>query len=265
MILDDFLFRAALAAVGVALAAAPIGCFLVWRRMAYFSDATAHAAVLGVALALAFSISIFAGVLATSVLMALAVAAINRHGQGIDTVLGVFSHAALAFGLVAVSFVAGVRIDLMNYLFGDILAVNRTDLVVIWAGGLLVLALIAWRWRALLASTLSNDLAHAEGINPAREQMVLMVTLALVVAVGIKVVGALLIAAMMIIPAAAARPFARTPEAMVVLAALGGMTAALVGLWCSFLWDTQTGPTIVSTAAVLFAISHLLAIVRGGN
>lgn len=262
MILDDFMVRAALAGLGVAVAAAPLGCFVVWRRMAYFGDATAHAAILGVAISLALSISIFAGVLTISVLMALTVSALSGRGYAMDTLLGVLAHSALAFGLVAVSFLSGIRIDLMAYLFGDILAVRPADLGVIWGGALLVLALVGWRWSALLTATLNSDLAYAAGVNPKREQLVLVLALAIVVAVAIKVVGVLLIAAMLIVPAATARPFSRTPEAMAVLSALIGGTAALAGLEAAYRFNTPTGPTIVSLAAVFFMASSLVSALR---
>ena len=151
--------------------------------------------------------------------MAAAVAALSGRTYAADTLLGVGAHSALAFGVIAVALLGGPRIDLMAWLFGDLLAVGRADLAVIWGGAAAVLALLAWRWSALLTATLNPDLAQAGGIRPRREQMVLTLTLAITVAVAIKVVGALLIAAMLIIPAAAARPFARSPEAMAALAA----------------------------------------------
>lgn len=260
--LDDFMVRAALAGVGVALAAAPLGCFVVWRRMAYFGDATAHAAILGVALALGFNISVFAGALAVALVMALIVSTLAGRGYAMDTLLGVLAHASLAAGLVAVSFLSDVRIDLMAYLFGDILAVSRVDLTVIWSGAVLVFILISWRWQALLTATISADLAYAGGIDPRREQLVLSLALALVVAVAIKVVGVLLIAAMLIIPAAAARPVARTPEAMALVATVIATIAALGGLQASFLFDTPTGPTIVCAAALIFAGSAAVGAAR---
>jgi len=257
MLLDSFLMRAALAGIGVALAAAPLGCFVVWRRMAYFGDATAHAAVLGVALSLALSISVFAGALVVALLMAIAVSALTGRGYAMDTLLGVMAHSALAFGLVAVSFLSGVRVDLMAYLFGDILAVSRVDLLVIWVGAIVVVALVSWRWTALLTATLNPDLARASGIDPWREQFGLTVALALVVAVAIKVVGVLLIAAMLIIPAAAARPFAATPERMAVNATGLSILSVLAGLRAAFVLDTPAGPTIVCAATVFFALATL--------
>nr|WP_319391197.1 metal ABC transporter permease [uncultured Cohaesibacter sp.] len=257
--LDDFMIRAALAGLGVAIAAAPLGCFVVWRKMVYFGDATAHAAILGVAISLALSISIFAGVLTVSILMALTVSTLGGRSYAMDTLLGVMAHSALALGLVAVSFLSGIRIDLMAYLFGDILAVSRIDLAIIWSGAALVLLLLYWRWSALLTSTLNPDLAQAAGINPRREQLILILSLAVVVAVAIKVVGVLLIAALLIIPAAAARPFSTTPEAMGGIAVLIGGFSALSGLYVAYHFNTPTGPTIVSLAACLFVLSTVIS------
>ena len=260
--LDDFMVRAALAGIGVAFAAAPLGWFVVWRRMAYFGDATAHAAILGVALSLAFSMSIFVGAMAVALLMALTVSVLSGRGYAMDTLLGVLAHSALAFGLVAVSFISGVRLDLMAYLFGDILAVSRGDLMVIWGGAALVVALIGWRWSALLTSTLNEDLAYASGISPKREQLVLTVSLAITVAVAIKVVGVLLIAALLIIPAAAARPLARTPEGMAITSGVIGMLCAIIGLRAAFVFDTPAGPSIVCVAAMFFLATSVLRAFR---
>ncbi len=256
--LDHFMTRATLAGIGVAFAAAPLGCFVVWRRMAYFGDATAHAAILGVALSLALQISIFPGALGVALLMAFFVTLLAGRGYAMDTLLGVLAHSSLAFGLVAVSFLSGVRVDLMAYLFGDILAVSRSDLLVIWGGAMAVVALIVWRWSALLTSTLSEELAYASGLDPKREQLILTLALAITVAVAIKVVGVLLIAAMLIIPAAAARGLARTPEAMAGIAAAVGAISVLAGLQGAYLFDTPAGPSIVCVAAIIFAGLNLV-------
>jgi zinc transport system permease protein len=255
--LDDFLVRAGLAGVGLSLATGPLGAFVVWRRMAYFGDATAHAAVLGVALALATDLPIGLGTLVVALAMAVTVAGLSARGWAMDTTLGVLAHSALAFGLVAVSFFPTVRTDLSAYLFGDILAVSRGELGLVWLGSLLVAGLLAWRWQALLTTTLSEDLAHAAGLNPDRERLVLVLALAVVVAVALKIVGALLIAAMLIVPAAAARGFSRTPEVMAGIAVAIGALASLGGLALSMWQDTPTGPSIIVVAAAIFAASTL--------
>ena len=259
--LDDFLIRAALAGLAVALAAAPLGCFVVWRRMAYFGEATAHAAILGVALSMALSLPLLPAVLFAALAMALAVSALTGRGYAMDTLLGVMAHSALALGLVTVSLFTDTRLDLMAFLFGDILAVSRQDLAVTWGGALLVLGLTYWRWSPLLMATLNPDLARASGINPRREEFGMTLALAVVVAVAIKVVGVLLIAALLVIPPAAARPLTRTPEGMAMIAALLGAGASLGGLWAAFILDTPAGPSIVCTAACLFGLTTLIGAV----
>jgi len=250
---DEFLLRAGLAGLLVALAAAPLGCFVVWRRLAYFGDATAHAAILGVALALALSTSVYLGTLVTALAMAVIVAAMAGRGWAMDTTLGVLAHSALALGLVAVSFLPRVRVDLSAWLFGDILTVTWSDLAIIATGAGAVLGLMVWRWQRLLAATVSEELARSAGIDPARERLILTLALALTVAVAIRVVGALLIAAMLIVPAATARAMARSPEAMAALAMAVGALAVLAGLAMSLRLDTPAGPSIVAAAAAGFA------------
>ena len=228
----------------------------VWPN---FGDATAQAAVLGVAISLAFSISVFIGVLLVCFLLAIIITGLSERGFAMDTLLGVMSHTFLAIGLVAVSFISGVRIDLMSYLFGDILAVGKTDLIVIWGGATIVLGLLVWRWSGLLLSTMNPDLALASGYRPKREQFILTVALAIVVAVAIKVVGVLLITAMLIVPAATARPFSRTPEVMAIIAGVLGVFAGLSGLQASYFFDTPTGPTIVCVSACLFILTNVFS------
>ncbi|MBY8975634.1 metal ABC transporter permease [Rhodobacteraceae bacterium NNCM2] len=259
---DDFLVRAALAGVGIGFVAGPLGCFVVWRRMAYFGDATAHAAILGVALSLAFSVSILVGVLISAGGVALAMMLLSGRFISADTILGVIAHGALALGLVAVALTGDVSLNLESYLFGEILAVTRWDMAVIWIGAVVVLALLAWRWSALLTSTLSPDLAFSSGIKPERERFVLTLALAIVVAVGLKVVGALLITAMLIIPAAAARPVSRSPEMMALVAAVIGIASSLGGLRLSYVYDTPTAPTMVVVAIGFFLGSNLVRLIR---
>lgn len=256
--LDDFFMRAVLAGLGLALVAGPLGSFVVWRRMAYFGDSTAHAAILGVAMALAFEVSIYAGTLAVAVAMACLVSALVTRGQAMDTILGVLSHSALAVGLVAISFVPAARSDLSSYLFGDILAVGRADLVLIWTGAALVLAVLALRWQRLVTSSLNEELAMAAGIDPRVERLVLSLALAVVVALAIRVVGSLLISAMLIVPATAARTWARTPERMAAGAALIAAASVILGLWASLRLDTPAGPSIVTAAAIFFVVSQAL-------
>lgn len=251
---EPFFLRALAAGIGVAAVAGPLGCFVVWRRMAYFGDTLAHASLLGVALGLIAGINLTAAVIAGSMILALALVSLQtRRIFATDTLLGILSHSALSLGLVVTSLLTTVRFDLMGYLFGDILAVSWSDLWWIYGGGALALALYIAMWRQLLALTVHEDLARAEGVPHILVGLGFMLLIAFVIAVAMKIVGVLLITAMLIIPAAAARRFARTPEQMAIVASLIGCLSVVAGLGLSASLDTPSGPSIVVAAAVLFA------------
>lgn len=261
--IDDFMLRALAAGIGVALVAAPLGCFVVWRRMAYFGATLAHSALLGVALGLILNLDLTLGVVVSSVAVTLLVALFQRQRIiGSDTLLGILAHSGLALGLVALSFLRGVRVDLMAYLFGDVLAVSMAEIAWIYGGGVLVLGTLALIWRPLLSLTIHEELARAEGVPALRVQIAFMLTLAVAVAIAMKVVGVLLIISLLIIPAAAARGLSRTPEQMAVLASAVGVVSVIGGLFASLRWDTPSGPSIVVAATVLFALGLSLAAVR---
>ncbi len=256
--LDDFFIRALLAGLGLALVAGPLGCFVIWRRMAYFGDTMAHSALLGVALSLLLHVNLTVAVFGVATLVSLALLALQRRGAlSTDALLGILSHSTLAIGLVLAAFLTWVRFDLMTYLFGDILAVGQTDILMIWGGGVLVLLALAKIWRPLIAATVNPELAEAEGMEPERTRLFFMLLLALVIAIAIKVVGILLVTAMLIIPAAAARRFAGSPEIMAVMASGLGMVAVAGGLFGSLRFDTPSGPSIVVAALVIFLVSLL--------
>lgn len=256
--LDDFFTRALIAGIGLALTTGPLGCFVVWRRMAYFGDTMAHSALLGVALSLLFSVNLMASVFAVAVTVSLVLLLLQRRqALSADALLGILSHATLAVGLVMVAFMSWVRFDLIAFLFGDILAVTPTDIAIIWGGGALVLVLVAWLWRPLLAATVNPEVAEAEGMHPERSRLAFMLLMALVIAIAMKIVGIMLITSLLIIPAAAARRFSATPEVMAVLASLIGALAVAGGLFGSLTYDTPSGPSIVVAATVLFLASLL--------
>lgn len=251
--MDDFLIRALLGGIGVALVAGPLGAFVVWRRMAYFGAAMAHSALLGVALGLLLEVNLTLAVIVVCVGLALAVVAMRQwKALATDTVLGILAHGALACGLVAIAFQDNLRVDLLSYLFGDILAVSRGDLAWIFGGGVVVLAVVGFIWRPLLSATVHEELARVEGVAVTRVQAVFMVLLAVVIAVGLKVVGLLLIASLLIIPAAAARRLAVTPEEMALGASGIGCLSVAGGLYGSMTWDAPAGPAIVVAAVILF-------------
>ncbi|MFC4271580.1 hypothetical protein GQF03_17555 [Sneathiella chungangensis] len=259
---DDFILRALAAGIGVALIAGPLGCFVVWRRMAYFGDSLAHSALLGIALGLLYGININLGTVIVCTLFALLLVWLQqRRVLATDTLLGILAHAALSIGMVAISFLDNVSFDLYSYLFGDILTVRQIDLYWIYGGGLVVIGLLVFNWSSLTLMTIHEDLARAEGVNTVWANILLMLLMTIVVAVSIRIVGILLITSMLIIPAATARQLVSSPESMAIWAGVFGIIAVIVGISGSVELDTPSGPSIVTAAAVMFALLSVAAAV----
>jgi zinc transport system permease protein len=275
--IDAFFWRAVIGAGMLGLVAGPIGCFVLWRRMAYMGASIAEMALLGAALGLLLHISPLLGVLGVSLTVALLLArpwrvgvlgGANSDPRGslipADTLIGLIGHAGLALGFVALAALETVRADLLGYLFGDVLALSNSDIAWIVAMGIVALGVLAMIWRPLLADTVSPEILAAEhGVaKTVRVQSIFLVLVAALIAFGLKIVGALLIVALLIIPPAAARPFANRPETMIWLSAAIGAASAPLGLSAAFATDIPAGPAIVLAAAALFVVSSLLAILR---
>lgn len=256
--LDDFFTRALLAGVGLALVTGPTGCFVVWRRLAYFGETIAHSALLGVAIAILTELHLAIGIFLVASAVVLAMFYLERRDTlPTDTLLGLLSHGGLALGLVVLSFFPNIRLDLHALLFGDILAVSHFDLAVIWIGGGLVLAVLSRIWRPLLAATVNTDLAAIAGLRPDRARLIFGILVAAVIATAIKIVGVLLIVALLIIPAATVRRFSSSPEKMAVGSAAMGILAVGGGLFASASLDTPSGASIVVAALALFVATRV--------
>ncbi|MGV0819225.1 zinc ABC transporter permease subunit ZnuB [Martelella sp. FLE1502] len=254
--LDDFFVRALVAGIGVALMAGPLGCFIIWRKMAYFGDTMAHSALLGVALSLLFTVNLTLSVFVVATIVSVMLIMLERRrALSTDSLLGILAHSTLAIGLVIVSFLTWIRVDLISFLFGDILSVTRADIATIWLGGLVVVAAVAGLWRPLLAATVSPEIAQAEGMRPETVRFIFMLLMALVIAIAMKIVGIMLITSLLIVPAATARRFARTPEMMAVFASLIGVVSVVAGLYSSLYYDTPSGPSIVVAAMLIFLVT----------
>jgi len=259
--MDDFIINALLAGIGLALLAGSLGCVVVWRRMAYFGDTLAHSALLGVALAVSAEVLPIIGVAVVGIVLASLLFWLEKKQElSTDTLLGIMSHSALALGLIVLSYAQnqGSNVDLMAYLFGDILAVSRDELIWIYAGAVLVLSLFAYLWRDLLSISVHEELARTDGVLVDRTRFLFMLLLALTVAVAIKVVGVLLITALLIIPAASARLYSKTPLQMVVLSILFAVLSVFLGLASSLYWDMPAAPSIVLAASMVFFASNLV-------
>ena len=261
--MPDFIINALVAGVGIAVVMGAVGVFVVWRRMAYFGDTLAHSALLGVAIGFLAGINANIGIIAVCLIIAISMVYLRRQQQlAEDTLLGILAHSSLALGLVGISLISALQVDLMGYLFGDILAVAPSEIAWIYGGGGLALLALVWLWKDLVAITVHEDLAEIEGVNVIRTQIIFMILFALVIAMAMKVVGILLVTSLLIIPAAAARRTARTPEQMAILASVVGAAAVALGLQASLYWDLPTGPAIVVAAALIYVTSFALPMPR---
>lgn len=249
----EILFPAWLAGLLLAFITAPLGAFVVWRKMAYFGDTLSHAALLGVALGLFLEINPYLAVIAMTIILALALVWLEKHAnQSADTLLGIIAHSSLSLGIITISLLDNVRVDLMSYLFGDLLAINFHDVALI-ASGVIVIGFFLLRfWQKFLSITISPELAQIEGLNVERLRLLLMLLTALTIALSMKFVGALIITSLLIIPAATARRFAHTPEKMVLLAIGFSILAVSTGLLFSAHLDTPAGPSVVLCASLFF-------------
>jgi zinc transport system permease protein len=253
---DDFFTRALIAGIGIAIVTGPLGCLVIWRRLSYFGDTLAHSALLGVTLAYAFSFNISLSVFIISGTVALLLISLQKRTKlAGDSLLGLLAHSSLAIGLVLIGFLSSIRFDLMGLLFGDILAVTTQDILIIWFGGLIILGILFYIWKSIFAATVNYDLAAAEGMKPDLSNFIFTILLAGVIAISIKMIGALLITGLLLIPAASARSLSNNPFQMVILSILVGITSVITGLFGSLELNTASGPSIVVAALVLFILS----------
>ena len=256
--LDDFFIRALLAGIGVALVTGPLGCFVVWRRLSYFGDTLSHSALLGVTLAYSLEFNIALSVFVISALIALILINLQkRTNLPGDALLGLLAHSSLAVGLVVIGFLSFIRFDIMGLLFGDILAVNVNDIIIIWIGGAIILLVLKLIWKSLFASTVNYELAEAEGLDPDKAKAIFTILMAAIIAISIKMVGLLLITGMLIIPAAMARNISNSPKQMILFSVIGGLLSVVIGLFTSLEFNTASGPSIIAASLFLFILSLL--------
>ncbi len=259
---DSFIVYALAAGLALALVVGPLGSVVVWRRMAYFGDTLAHAALLGVALAVAADQLPMAGVGIIGVLIAAVLFWLEKQRDlSTDTLLGILSHTALALGLIVLSVIQsqGFNINLMSYLFGDLLAVDQSDLVLMYGTVVVILLVFSQILSPLISMSVNEELARVDGVAVEKVRFVFMILLAMVIAVALKVVGILLITALLIIPAATARLFSKSPKQMVLMSVLMAIAAVVLGLYSSLNWDFPTGPAIVVSASLLFFVSRIFS------
>jgi zinc transport system permease protein len=254
-----FIYYAFAAGLGVVILAGVLGAFMIWQRLSYFGDSLAHSSLLGISLSLAFNINIHLGIIIVVSILALLLFGLQKKSWlASDTALGILAHASLAFGLLTLSLVQRPSVDFLAYLYGDILTVNAQDLYLIYGGGALILLILGFIYKPLLSLTVHQELARVEGVRVEALRLLYLFLLAGVIALAIKIVGVLLMGALLIIPPATARRFAKSPESLILMAVFVGALALAVGLGVSLSVDVPTGPAIVCVASLFFILSLLL-------
>ncbi len=256
--MPDFILYALVAGLALAVVAGPLGSFVVWRKMAYFGDTLSHASLLGVALGFVLKINLTFAIIICCILVAILLVSLQRKQPlASDTLLGILAHSTLSLGLVVLSFMPDVKVNLMDYLFGDILTITASDLYWIVGGSSFVLLLIILLWQQLLSITVHEELAAVEGLPVTAIRLALMLMVAIVIAVTMKIVGVLLIASLLVIPPATARFHTASPEQMAISASILGMLSICLGLAFSYYSNAPAGPAIVLSTAMLFIVSFI--------
>lgn len=258
--METFIIRAIVAAIGISIIAGALGCFVIWKRMSYFSESISHSALLGVALGLSSGLGTHIGLVLVGTIFSLLIVVLQqRKFLSSDAILGIFSHIALSLGIVVLTLVGGANIDYFSLLFGDILSITNQDIIWVYLVLIIIITLLFFFWQRLLLLTLSQELAKAEGVKQTFYQLLFMFMIALSVSVSVQIVGVLLITSLLIIPPAIAKVFARSPSQMVFRSILVSILAVILGLGASRVYDVATGPAIVLVLGILFILSQLVA------
>lgn len=248
-----FIQRALVSGIIVGTVCALLGVFVVVRRMSFFGDAISHSAFTGVALGFLLGINPSLTALFFAVLVAAGMGYLqNRGNLSADTTIGIFFSGSAALGLLIIALLRGYRADLFQYLFGDILSISDKDLLVAVALGVVVAGGMARLMRPLLQITFNRDMAKVAGVPVELYEYLLMVLLAVTVAVSLKIVGIILVTALLIVPAAAAKNISGNFRQMVGWSVAFGIASTIIGLVASYYLDTSSGPTIVLTSILIF-------------
>ncbi len=261
-ILDPLIIRAILAGVAIAIVGGVVGCFVIWKRMAYFGESLAHSSLLGVGLGIVLGLGTNLGIILICLSFGFILLCLNKIKVfSTDSLLGVLAHFTLSLGIIVISYNV-IRIDLHAFLFGDILTVTLNDLWYMYLGGLVIILLIFFNWSSILLTIVSEDLAKVEGINTFFINFILVGLITLVVSISIQTIGLLLISSMLIIPPASARRLVSTPEGMAIISPLIGVFSVIGGIMLSIFIDLPSGPTIVVFSSIIFFLIVIITSIK---
>lgn len=260
-----FLERALLAGVFIGLACSVLGVFLVLRKDAMAGHGLSHVTFAGVALGLYLKVMPLGAALLVAVLAAMGLMKLReKAGLYGDTALGIISSAGLAVGVLLATLSHSFNVSLFNFLFGEILAIDRLDVELALALALIVVAAVLVNYRRLLFMTFDPESARASGIRTGRLETLIAVLTAVTIVLGIKVVGILMVSSLLVIPAAAGLQVARQFRQALILAAAASIVSVAGGILAAFLFDLPAAATIVLLSFVIFIAGFVGRRLRGG-
>ena len=256
-IFDPLLLKLFFAGFGIAISAAVIGVFVLWKKMAYFSDAISHATIFGLAFAAIIEVMPIYGVIFCSIIFCLLMFYLaHQKFYSNDVVIGISSYILLALGLILIA-VFSVNVNLHLYLFGDLLVINNSDIFLIYFSLIIVLIAVFCGYKKMLMICINDDLAKISGIKTDKIQLQFLLLLAFLVAILVKIIGILLITSMLVMPAAIARIYAKNPLAMIILSIIFAIISVALGIISAFIFDLPIAAAIISLMAVILIFSFL--------
>jgi ABC-type Mn2+/Zn2+ transport system permease subunit len=259
-----FMQRGMLVAVLVGIACAVIGCYVVLRSMAFIGDAMAHSILPGVAVAYLLKGNLLVGALAAAVAVALGIGYFSRQGRlKEDSAIGILFAAAFSLGVILISSIRTYAVDLSHILFGNVLGVSTTDLLMTAGLVVAVMAAVFLLYKELLVVTFDPVLAATLRLPAERLRTILLVLLALTVVVSLQSVGIGLVTSMLVTPGATAYLLTKRLPRMMVLSAVFGALSGIIGLYASYYLNVVSGAAIVLTATAFFLLAFLLAPRKG--
>ncbi|CCF78404.1 ABC-type Mn2+Zn2+ transport system permease component [Wolbachia endosymbiont of Onchocerca ochengi] len=259
--MQGFFINSLIAILIISLVTGILGSFMIWQRLSYLGDSLSHSSLLGIALALIFRISPSISIMLIAIAFAILLSLNFNRLYSVDTILNIVTNVVLSSSLILMSFFPSSNSSIINSLFGDILTLEQSDIVLIFLISVVVTLILAFRWRYWLMISIDQDLAIVEKVNVSLVRLEFLITLAIFIAVSAQLIGILLIAAFLLIPASSARLISKTPVQMIIAATGFSVISGISGLILSASFDLLTGPTIILVAATYLIIAYFIRLI----
>lgn len=257
---QDFFINSLIAVITISLVTGALGSFMIWQRLSYLGDSLSHSSLLGIALALMFKVSLPISIMLIAIMFAILLSLNFNKLYSADTILNIVTNVVLSLSLILMSFLPSSNNSIVDSLFGDILTLNCSDIMLVLLTSIVVTLIVVFRWNHWLMISINQDFAMVEKININLVRLEFLVTLAIFIAISAQLIGILLIAAFLLIPAASARLISKTPMQMVLIATVFSLISGISGLILSAGFDLLTGPAIILASAVYLICAYFIRV-----